>query len=201
METGCIDTNAFYDYIKGEVSPGDRNQIEKHLASCDTCLDIFLTAKDFWKENHLPETEAFPEMVPETIYARLKQFYEWITEPLAGDMLAQPLRSAAETDKSARECIKLSQTSHDFHKDLVFFKTGTEAFSVDARISGERITKGTLSVILEREGGRFEARFLKHGHARFEALPFGSYRFILEQNGSEKGVIAFGINEAGLSEK
>ncbi|MCP4346335.1 MAG: zf-HC2 domain-containing protein [Desulfobacterales bacterium] len=201
MGTGCIDTNALYDYVEGELSARDKDRIEKHLASCDTCLDIFLTAKEFWKENHLAETvpEKIDSSVLETIYSRLKQFYQWVAEPLTGDMLPQPLRSGAGTETT--ECIKLSETSDNFHKELIFYKTGIDEFSVDTRISGEEITKGTLSVILEREHGRFEACSPEQGHARFEGLPFGSYRFILEQDGSEKGTISFEINETGLSEK
>ncbi len=147
-----------------------RDQIENHLAMCDTCLEIFLTAKDFWKD-HMSETEAAPEKVDssalETIYGRLKQFYEWITEPLTDGMLAEPLRSGLppETDKLTRDYIKLFETSHDFHKDLVFCKTGDDTFSVNIRISEKKISKGILSVIMEREGGRFEARSLKDGPA------------------------------------
>ncbi|MDM8515833.1 zf-HC2 domain-containing protein [Desulfobacterales bacterium HSG16] len=212
MKTQCLDIETLYHYITGQISSREMEAMEKHLLECDDCLDEFISANALLKEKVSKKEEVAPKIlnshILETIKARLKRFYKWITQPPAAALIAEPVRSgraSSEPDTSESDTfqkyIKLSRSFDKLHTDILFNISGSEKFSMFINSIDRIENEKKILIILGRPDNRYEARPLKECRAEFQDMPFGTYSLVLEQNGVQTGQIAFEIDGAGLNEK
>lgn len=209
MKSTCMEIDVLAGYIEGRLSDKDRDRIEEHLSECDTCLEELVIADTLLKNHDLIECEPVSEEVALSalkglnIPKELKKFYAWITKVLVPDSAWQSAFATVRKSDAASsvDYISIKKDMNDLHVEMYIEKTEDDKAMVRVRVHKDNISARNVRLTLIRQGGVIVSRFLKEDYVLFEELPFGSYRFVVEQDALEKGEYLFKINEAGLNEE
>jgi anti-sigma factor RsiW len=62
------------DYLEGEMAPGDRRALDRHLAACEGCHDYLEQMRTVIRVVGRPTVDAVP---PETMAGLLRAFRDW----------------------------------------------------------------------------------------------------------------------------
>ena len=209
MKSRCIEIAVLAKYIEGSLSDKGRDRIEEHLSECDTCLEEFVIANTLLKDHDLIECEPVSEEVALSalkslsIPKKLKKFYAWITKVLVPDSAGQPAFATVRKPDAASsvDYISIKKDMNDLQVEMYIEKTEDDKARIRVRVLKDNISARNVRLTLIRQGGVIVSRLLKKNYVLFEDLPFGSYRFVVEQDALEKGEYLFKINEAGLNEE
>ncbi len=206
MKTECIKLTELYDYIMNRLPAEKLEAVEKHMEKCENCYNEYIDARILLKKldetDHIQPKE-IDRPVLRMIYSNLKRFYQWVADMESDQAFAPvPVRSDSVQPKTEtlKKKIVVQKDFENYPATMTFQLEGREKFSVQIEAAAEN-HEPEISVILEREGGKFEARQLENGRSGFKNLPFAEYRLTLESDGMEHGEFRCIINEAGVDEQ
>lgn len=76
-ERGCRGIfEALSDYLDGELSPGDCERLEEHVADCAPCIEFLETLKKSVEASREISLLEAPPQMPEELKARLAQAWQ-----------------------------------------------------------------------------------------------------------------------------
>lgn len=222
MKEACLELDMLARYIGGTLSPGQKDQVERHLAVCDECREDFLITNRLIRDEDPEEWEPIPVEHAQSLWEEFRKkicaFREW-TRTFVSDLAREsqfawaglvPVRDA---ESPAVDYIHLAKDIGAIRTEFFIEKKGGDNVSLKIRTvqDGEHSTR--LRLTLKRKEGRDISRHIRGDYALFENLPLGLYRLRLiqhrpnkpapDQGVSEQGTYNyfFEISEAGFDEK
>lgn len=219
MTTRCIDLDVLADYFGGDLSDEEKIRMMEHLTECRFCVESFASANHIMKNPDLTEWEPAAEPVfrealrklssPKTAKAvhrpvladRFADFCKRLAGAAAGWFRVPEFAPVRSNAVSWEEDISLNRAIDDLETEIYVEEIARDRATLRIKVMKNNEKAKNISLTLINDSGKIFARNLLSDFVRFDDIPPGSYQFILEQNGAEKGNCFFEINENGLYEK
>lgn len=197
MKKKCISTILLARYMEGSASAEEREQVEVHLADCDTCREEFVLASRVMREGFsLVRMDGSPEYF-QNIRGKLKGIISGWTEYLRPPIWLAQIRNPEDPCPA----VFFETEFNDLKAEFFVQRTGKHEGRVCINIFGESGKTEDIRILVKREGGGTSARVLKQPQVCFDkTLPFGIYHIILRQGKSEI-IRSFEMNESGIYER
>ena len=200
----CLEPERIAQYLDGVLSDKERIAVERHLAECDECLELFVMSKAMIVD--LNSIVKAPAGIVSEVLARIKsqigRFFEWVDNLPPPEWIMQysvsPVRSISSVSVGA---VALEKKFADLATQLYIQQAEPEKVCIWIKVEKGDKTAKNVSLTLKKEGGRPLARFLTRDYEFFEKLRYGSYALVLEQDAEEKGTYLFTIDKEGFHEK
>jgi len=217
MTIPCISLDTLAAYFEGSLSDEDKLRMMEHLTACGMCLESFASASSIMKNSKLdgwdPASEeaarrameymGFPvqRSTQKPLGNPIGRLYRRIAE-ITAEMLQPPEFAPVRSGVRPSENICLRQRIRELETEICLEDMDNDKAAIKIRVSENNKTAENISLTLIRKCmKKIFARNLRNDSVRFDDIPAGVYRLILEQNGLEKGNCFFEIDEQGLHER
>lgn len=222
MKRACPAVETLADYLEGRLSEKKGSQVERHLSSCDICLEELAVANSLLLGSHLTELESVPaevteaavhsicsqdwlvsETLPEKVERSLKELPTKISDFLnhksCGELQPQPVRGPKR--KVGRDFILLKKTFQDVNTEIEIEKIGDNKTRIRVRILADDAASQTIRVTLKKGDREIASYLAERSYVLFEDIPFGHYSLTLARDGSLLGIYHFEIKETQSGRK
>jgi hypothetical protein len=217
MTPACLDEELLAGYLEGDLSEDERNQVEVHLAGCESCLQEFVLTRNMVQGIDDRELDPVPEKVTASAVKQVRTekrqpflpFKKIIKESTrdiynkVSDILTQAsgreLDFATVRSGSVRTSpygIIIRKTFARIQTEIEIEKATQDIAHIKVRFPGnDRQSIGTRITL--QKGDREVASFLydKSGYVLFEDVPFGHYSLVFRRDGDVFGTYLFELKE------
>ena len=188
--SSCPKEEALADYLQGRLPQKKKDQVEKHLADCETCLNQAVLYSRLRREPveqraELPRylMERAIKLFPVRGEHKGKKFWVEILEQgkeVVEVMYPQPLAPVPVRGKKEKVCTNFVLFDRKFEKVMVKIRVEKVAEGLSqmrVRITDPKtfLPLGRLRVTLEGEEGGITSYFTEKGDVLFEHLSFSRY--------------------------
>jgi len=214
MRTKCVRDEVLMDYLEGRLSYKGRSKVERHLATCDTCLEEVVVTGEMIRGTRDFELETVPEDVTRramvavraigdnslldkvSIYVSLLDsklsdafagFWPWKNPGLA------PVRGSKTL--IAKDLILLRKSFADLEAEIEIEKKGKDKVSIRVMLLRDDIPAKPIRVTLFKNGREVASYPFNRSTALFEDMPFECYVLVFTRRGVKAGEYSFEVKE------
>lgn len=213
----CPEDTILSRYIDGVLVSAEKEDIEHHLAECNSCLDIVLLHKKMREEEILEKATDVPEVVLKKAMSLVtdkeqdaiagifdivlkfaKETIEIIKNPgnLSISYGVMPVPVRGETQSMHTNLVTLHKTFPDIVAEIEVEKVGEG--NVNINIMTKRVKSGKppekLRINLFNPHREIASYFAENGEAHFEGLRFGEYLIKINRKGKKIGQIGLVVS-------
>jgi len=202
------------DYMKGRLPARAQAEVERHLSSCDACLDEILITEEMLRENSMTNLDTVPENLTRGIIKKindqkdaliLSRAISFLQSLLARGSVAvaglnlwskprlAPVRGIKTIIDDSLIVLKKSFADLDIEIEIDKVKPGKASIKV-ALATDYQPPKPTRVTLL-KSGREVYSDMVRGSQAHFENVSFGHYTLVLTIDGTEKGNYSFEIKE------
>jgi hypothetical protein len=214
MQQQCLTSETIADYLEGRLSDRQRDRVEDHLARCDACLDVMLTAREVFHRRSADCMQVVPQAVTRRAIGGMERCAggTW-RDALMGRFKAlsleftRLLHSMGYTGRDAlapvrgnkvnlsEDLVLLAHSFTGLDTEIEIEKIDTRSANVTVNIFGTDTRIDPVRVSLVRDQREVASYLVRRRAAFFDAVPFGRYALVYTRNGANLGKYDFSIKE------
>jgi hypothetical protein len=222
MKRACPADELLADYLEGRLSEKKASDIERHLSSCDICLEELAVANSLLLGGHLTELESVPaevtesavhlicsqdwlvfKFLPERIERSLKELptkiFDLLNHKSWGELQPQPVRGPKR--KVGKDFVLLKKTFQDIDTEIEIEKIGDNMARIRVRILADDAVSQIIRVTLKKEDREIASYLAERSFVLFDDIPFDHYSLTFARDGSMLGIYHFEIKETQSGRK
>jgi hypothetical protein len=224
MSPQCIDMDMFTAYFGQYISQEDRNRVEKHLANCNECMNLFAIAAETLLDPEIYEYEPIGKTkahnLLKSLKLRMERFIQWSRNQFPPQWtydacpVYQPIPVMVRTSENSIDSesiienmdppqapidfVHMEKDMDQLHVEIFVEHTSENRISLKVRATVDKTKRDDIFVYLERMEKGFIAKPLINQYVLFEDLPYDTYLIKLEYENQIKGNFEFKINQNGI---
>lgn len=222
MKRACPTVEMLADYLEGRLSEKQVSEMERHLSSCDICLEELAVANSLLLGGQFTELESVPaevtetavhvicsqdwlvsESLPERVERSLKELptkmSHFLNHQSWGELQPQPVRGPKR--KVGKDFVLLKKTFHDVDTEIEIEKIGDNRAHIRIRIRADDAASQTIRVTLKKGDREIASYRAERSYVLFDDIPFGHYSLTLARDSSMLGIYHFEIKETQSGRK
>ncbi|QTA90861.1 Uncharacterized protein dnm_069230 [Desulfonema magnum] len=222
MKSACIELETFADYLWGDISEQEIEDMEKHLSECDECRRLFAIANTVLKEEDSFDLEPLSEKKAQSVWQQIKgkigTLYQWVRE-LPAQIAEYPwfnVFEPADAFTGVRskktppaeqfiDYIRFVRDINELQAEIYVSKTGDASACMKIRVLKQGQQAKNVRLTLKKDGEKDISFPLRDNapYVAFEDLIFGRYELLITQyrkEGKQSDSFKFKINGSGISE-
>lgn len=214
MKAKCVREEALMDFLEGRLTDRQRRRIERHLSSCEACLEDMLVARSLARDEPTEAEADVPVRVTtgavkavlglrkgslmERVRGAVGPVASKWSETVGGLLPGRepglaPVRGSRED--LDEDLILLSKTFSGLDVAIEMERKPGERASIKVRLTRDEHPDRPVRVTLERGGREMASMILTEPSVHFEDIPLGRYLLVLSREGRRVGEYAFQIRE------
>jgi hypothetical protein len=216
MEITCPDEERLADYLEGRLSDNERAAIEEHLSDCETCLEVFMVARDLTRNEDRFKMDPVPSEVTRAalhlvhnvdsisasvpwqgfkrLFKALRSGSSWLLSPLPwGAWRLAPIRGSRRA--VPKGLIRLRKNFKGLEVEIEIEKTGKDKTLIRVKLPEDARPVKDVRVTLKKGEREISSYLLNRGYVVFEDILFGHYRIGFSRSGEMLGEYLFNTKE------
>ncbi len=222
MKSACIELEALADYLWGDISEQEIEDMEKHFSECDDCRRVFAIANTVLKHEDSFDLEPLPEKKARSVWQQIKgkigTLYQWVRE-LPSQLSEYPWFESFEsadafsgvrsetrpTEEQFIDYIRFVRDINDLQAEIYIARTGDVSACMKIRVLKQGQQAKNVRLVLKKDGEKDMSFPLRERdpYVAFENMIFGGYELVMtqyEKHGKQSDSFKFKIDKTGISE-
>lgn len=211
----CPREETLYDYLNDKLDPGVKEDVEKHLCQCESCLQTLLVVLELIEDTYVPKESDVPAHVKKRVLAHvpsersqvLREVWEQIKKRSVSFFMELADLFSFKNQKFvyvrgkrkfiSKNLVVVEKVFKDVKFEIEVEKIGANASDIKIKATHPQTGAPFSGVRINicddtREVASFVAL---HGEAFFENIVFGNYRLMAWENKKKLGEVLLKIKE------